>query len=131
MTIMLRRFAFITLLMASVWSAPGNGTGLSAAIAEARAQTPVIRQFTVKARRYVFEPSRIEVNRGDIVKITLIAEDVPHTFTLDEYRICRRFSPGRDAKVEFYADQPGTFTFYCNLTGDEGCRDMKGTLVVR
>ena len=28
---------------------------------------------------------------------------------------------------EFRADQPGTFTFYCNLTTDPGCKDMKGT----
>ena len=28
---------------------------------------------------------------------------------------------------EFRADQPGTFTFYCNLTTDPGCKEMKGT----
>jgi heme/copper-type cytochrome/quinol oxidase subunit 2 len=33
-------------------------------------------------------------------------------------------------KVEFHADMPGTFVFYCNLTNDEGCRKMRGTLVV-
>ena len=31
---------------------------------------------------------------------------------------------------EFRADQAGTFTYYCNLTSEPRCRDMKGTLVV-
>jgi hypothetical protein len=32
---------------------------------------------------------------------------------------------------EFRADQTGTFEFYCNLSHDERCRNMKGQLVVR
>jgi len=32
---------------------------------------------------------------------------------------------------EFRADQPGIFPFYCNLTTDPGCKEMRGTLSVR
>jgi hypothetical protein len=32
---------------------------------------------------------------------------------------------------EFRADQAGTFPFYCNLSQDERCRQMRGELVVR
>ena len=118
-------------LWTATWSAPsGSGAGDPAA-SEAHDQAPTIREFTLRARRYRFDPARIEVNRGDIVKITLIAEDVPHSFTIDEYRICKRVSPDKSVKVEFYADKAGTFVYYCSLIGDEGCRDMRGTLVVR
>jgi heme/copper-type cytochrome/quinol oxidase subunit 2 len=92
---------------------------------------PVRRDLTVIGRGYLFVPSRIEVNYCDLVKITLTSDDATYTFTLDEYRISKRFAPGRPAIVEFRADRCGRFLFYCNLTTDEGCRNMQGTLIVR
>jgi plastocyanin len=38
---------------------------------------------------------------------------------------------GTAVTFEFRAAQAGTFSFYCNLTKDAGCKDMKGSLVVR
>lgn len=38
---------------------------------------------------------------------------------------------GRSVTFEFLSDRPGTFPFYCNLTLEDGCREMKGQLVVR
>ena|SRR5690349_10347317 len=89
------------------------------------------RDFTVTARRYSFEPPRIVVDQGDTVRITLFAEDIPHSFTVDAYRICKRVVPGTSAIVEFLAATAGTFPFYCSLTEEEGCRHMRGELVVR
>ena len=43
----------------------------------------------------------------------------------------QRAAGGLSTTFEFRADQAGTFTFYCNLTTDPGCKDMKGTLVVK
>ena len=42
----------------------------------------------------------------------------------------KRAGSGETVTFEFRADQAGTFTYYCNLTSDPRCRDMKGTLVV-
>jgi cytochrome c oxidase subunit 2 len=89
------------------------------------------RLFTLIARKYAFSPPRIEVYAGDLVKITLEAQDIPHSFTIDAYRIAKRAAPGRPAVFEFRADQTGTFPYYCNLTIDEGCRQMRGELVVK
>jgi heme/copper-type cytochrome/quinol oxidase subunit 2 len=86
------------------------------------------QELTLTARRYAFSQSRIEVAANDVVKITLVAEDIPHT--IDEYRISKRAAPGRPVTFEFRADKAGTFRFYCNLTIEEGCRDMHGELVV-
>jgi heme/copper-type cytochrome/quinol oxidase subunit 2 len=87
-------------------------------------------EFTLTAKRYAFSQPRIEVTVNDVVKITLVAEDIPHTFTIDEYRISKRAAPGRPVTFEFRADRAGTFPFYCHLTIDEGCREMRGELVV-
>jgi heme/copper-type cytochrome/quinol oxidase subunit 2 len=87
-------------------------------------------EITLTAKRYEYSQTRIEVAANDVLKITLVAEDIPHTFTVDEYRISKRAAPGRPVTFEFRADKPGTFPYYCNLTAEEGCRGMRGELVV-
>jgi len=54
------------------------------------------------------------VDQDDVVRITFTAEDIPHSFTIDAYRIAKRASPGRPVVFEFQADQPGSFRIYCN-----------------
>ncbi len=87
-------------------------------------------EVTVEAKRYSFSPNRIEVEQDDIVKVTLKALDVPHSFAIDQYRIAKRAAPGQPVTFEFRADRAGTFPFYCNLTSDERCKEMRGELVV-
>jgi plastocyanin len=95
----------------------------------ARAQQ--VREVGVTGNQYAYSPARIEVQRNDVVKITFTAGDMAHSFTIDSYRIAKRAGQGQSVTFEFRADQPGEHTYYCNLTHDEKCRDMKGTLVVR
>ena len=94
------------------------------------AQEQARHEISLNARRYEFSQPRIEVAANDVVKITLVAEDIPHTFTIDEYRISKRAAPGRPVTFEFRADKVGAFPFYCSLTIEDGCREMRGTLVV-
>lgn len=91
---------------------------------------PTRHDITITSRNYEFSPPRIEVRQGDVVRITLTAEDIPHSFTIDEYRIAKRAAPSHPVTFEFRADRPGTFVYYCNLTIDDGCRQMRGELVV-
>ena len=109
---------------------------LGVALALARAaslqeQGPSQLGFTVVARKYAFSPARIEVQQDDLVKIVFSTQDIPHSFTIDQYRIAKRAGPGQTVVFEFRADQAGTFPFYCNLTIDEKCREMQGQLIVR
>jgi cytochrome c oxidase subunit II len=132
-------FLLVALTLASaVLVVAGRGSGAtstsltaSPASEGAQDQPGQARLFTLTARKYAFNPARIEVYAGDLVKITLEAQDIPHSFTIDAYRIAKRAAPGRPAVFEFRADQAGTFPYYCNLTIDEGCRQMRGELVVR
>jgi hypothetical protein len=43
----------------------------------------------------------------------------------------KRAGAGQTVTFEFRADQSGSFPFYCNLSQDAKCKDMKGTLTVR
>jgi heme/copper-type cytochrome/quinol oxidase subunit 2 len=88
------------------------------------------RAFAISARKYAFTPARIEVLQDDLVTVTFKAVDIPHTFTIDAYRISKRAGAGQSVTFEFRADKPGTFPYYCDLRSDEGCRRMRGELVV-
>ena len=100
-------------------------------VAHFDAQEQRRREFTIVAKDHTFTPNKIEVTQDDLVKITLRSEDVPVSFAIDAYRIIKRVPGQSSITFEFRADQPGTFPFYCNLTADTACKDMKGTLTVK
>jgi plastocyanin len=113
-----------------------GGAHLAGAVAlggvrAAGAQEPTRHELVIKVKKYQFSQTRIEVAQGDVIKVTLIAEDVPHSFTVDEYRIAKRAVPGKPVTFEFRAERAGAFPFYCNLTSEvAGCKDTRGVLVV-
>ena len=92
-------------------------------------QTPQ-HEFIVTAYRYAFDPPRLEVHLGDLVKITVRAADIPHSFVVDDYRIAKKARPDHEVTFEFLADKAGVFIYYCSLTAEDGCRGMRGELVV-
>jgi heme/copper-type cytochrome/quinol oxidase subunit 2 len=116
-----------TLLASIATLAAVLGTG-----AAVQTQAPAAeRSFTIIASRYSFSPSRLEVAQDDLVRIELHTRDIPHSLTIDDYRIAKRVGPEQPVAFEFRAERPGTFRFYCDLKAEEGCRAMHGELVVR
>jgi cytochrome c oxidase subunit II len=122
------------LLAAGAWSRSLNAARgpEQRASAEPQEAARAPKEVHVTARKYGFSPSRIEVQENDLVKITFETADIPHSFTIDDdnYRIAKRATAGHPVVFEFRADKAGTFPFYCNLTTDSGCKNMKGELVV-
>jgi heme/copper-type cytochrome/quinol oxidase subunit 2 len=104
---------------------------VAAARVQATGEQGATRTFTIVGSKYAFQPAAIAVDRNDLVKITFTADDIPHSFTIDGYRISKRASAGQSVTFEFRADQPGTFDYYCNLTQDDKCKTMKGRLTVK
>ena len=100
-------------------------------VASAQEPSQNRREFTIVAKDHLFTPNKLDVSQDDLVNITLRSEDRPTSFAIDAYRIVKRAAGGTSITFEFRADQPGTFTFYCNLTTDPACKDMRGTLTVR
>jgi len=125
---LLRRWG---LLLLALVAAVAIGTLTSNGDTRASVQDAPKREFSVSAKRYEFTPARIEVDQDDLVKISFTAEDIPHSFTVDAYRIAKRAGAGQTVSFEFRADKAGTFPFYCNLAIDDGCRKMRGEIVVR
>lgn len=123
-------FAGAVVFLVAAAAQPLSGSGLAPSSVDGQDQGQV-REFTVSGNGFAFSPSSISVNRNDLVKITFTAQDIAHSFTIDDYRIVKRAGAGQTVTFEFRADRTGPFTFYCNLSQDAKCKDMKGTLTVR
>jgi heme/copper-type cytochrome/quinol oxidase subunit 2 len=109
---------------------------LAAVVTTAGVLAQTKRDIGVTAVKHQFKISgsnraEISVAQDDLVRITLTSEDIPHSFTLPDYRIQKRVEPGREVTFEFRAEKPGRFEFYCSMTADS-CRErgMVGVLIV-
>lgn len=118
-------FVILTITGLSVLTAPEPGASAP------QSQGATARSFTVEASRYTFAPLRLEVFQDDVVRIELRTTDIAHSLTIDDYRVSKRVGPGQTVTFEFRAERPGTFPFYCDLKTEEGCREMRGELIVR
>jgi heme/copper-type cytochrome/quinol oxidase subunit 2 len=121
----------LVLLLVSISPAARGGASVAPTTTQDAAR-PQKHAWHIVARKYSYSVPRLEVEQDDLVEITLETADIPHSFTIDEpYRIAKRVTPDRPVVFEFRADKAGTFEFYCNLKADDGCRAMKGQLVVK
>jgi nitrous-oxide reductase len=92
---------------------------------------------TVKllAVRSSFEPNKIEVNQGDKVTIYITnieqTTDELHGFGLLEYNLNVVIDPGETKIIEFVADKPGVFPYYCTNFCSALHQEMQGYLLVK
>jgi len=94
------------------------------------ASTP--RKITVTAKKFEWNPARIEVQVGETVELLLESEDVKHGFSSKDLGIKKvKFKKGEPVTVTFTAEQPGTYRFKCANVCGSGHRGMKGEIVVR
>jgi len=137
-----RRIASFTLLGLLV--AGGGGGFLFTYL---RQPPPQDRVFTITARQYAYDPSIIRVNRGDRVRIKLVAKDVTHGFYLEGYDLGAKARPenptfwvrhpshGADYKeaeeISFIANRAGKFHYRCSITCGYMHPFMNGVLIVR
>ena len=90
-----------------------------------------IKEFKITAKQFSFDPSTIEVNKGDKVRLIVTSTDVPHGIAIPEYGINQRLDPGKPVTIEFTADKQGTFTAFCSVFCGSGHSNMKGKIIVR
>ncbi|MFO0962069.1 MAG: Sec-dependent nitrous-oxide reductase [Phycisphaerales bacterium] len=64
-----------------------------------------------------FTPENVELNEGDHVVWHLSSQertmDATHGFCIGGYNVNLSLEPGEAATIEFVADKPGTFPYYC------------------
>ena len=94
-------------------------------------QTGQVKEFKMTAKQFAFEPSTIEVNKGDRVRLIVTSIDVPHGIAIPEYGINERLDPGQPKTIEFTAEKEGTFTTFCSVFCGSGHSNMKGKIIVK
>lgn len=123
------------------------GVSMGFSLVYFRHDAPQQRTFTITAHKYAYEPSVIEVNRGDRVQIRLVSEDVTHGFYLEGYDLdakVRRMDPiiwirhpsegeqfHEANEISFVATRGGKFRFRCSQTCGYMHPFMNGVLIVR
>jgi cytochrome c oxidase subunit 2 len=90
----------------------------------------LVKEFTLTAKNWSFDPPVITVKQGDKVKLNVKSIDVSHGFALPDYGFDQKLEPGQEIVIEFIASKKGEFTFFCSVMCGEGHKDMKGKLVV-
>jgi cytochrome c oxidase subunit 2 len=96
-----------------------------------QATPPEPRKIEVVAKKYSFEPSRIELKVGEPVEITFRSTDTKHGFVSKDLKLEKVvFSKDEPATVSFTPDKPGTYAFKCARFCGMGHGKMKGEIVV-
>src|SRR3989344_3110939 len=90
-----------------------------------------VNEFTVEVYQFGFNPSRIDVNKGDRVRIILKSLDTSHGFSIPQFGIDIKAPAGGTATGEFVADQEGSFIFRCSVFCGDGHGTRGGGVVVR
>lgn len=89
------------------------------------------RTIEVVAKRFAFEPARIEVTEGEHVRLVVKSGDGVHGIEIKKFKISKKVPRGGDpVTIEFVAAAPGEFPILCSEYCGDGHEDMKGMLVV-
>lgn len=89
-----------------------------------------VKEFTVTAKSWAFDPAVITVKQGDKVKLKIKSIDVTHGFALPDFDVNENLKPGKEVIVEFIANKKGEFSFHCSVICGQGHKEMTGKLVV-
>ncbi len=89
------------------------------------------RVVEVVAKRFGFEPERIEVTQGDRVRLVVRSADGVHGVAIKKFKVEKKIPRGGDpVTIDFVASEAGSFPILCSEYCGKGHDDMKGTLVV-
>ena len=91
-----------------------------------------VKEFTIEAKPFEFNPKEIRVKKGNSVKITFVNNEGTHDFMIDGLNVKTKQIPaGQTDTVEFVANTAGTFEYYCSVgNGYHRQQGMVGSLVV-
>jgi cytochrome c oxidase subunit II len=90
------------------------------------------RTIEVLAKRFAFEPARIEVVEGEPVRLVVKSADGIHGLQIKKFNV-NKLVPrgGKPVTIDFVASAPGTYEILCSEECGEGHDAMSGTLVVK
>jgi cytochrome c oxidase subunit 2 len=118
-TSVVRLIAVAVLVSAAAWTVNGA----------ARQDAP--REIDVVARRFAFEPARIEVAVGERVRLRVVSADGVHGLEIKKFKVKKEIPRGTTPVImEFTASEAGEFPILCSEYCGDGHEDMQGQLVV-
>jgi cytochrome c oxidase subunit II len=96
--------------------------------ASANAEPTVI---VIKASKFLFQPAKIELKKGQTVILEFTSSDRLHGFSLPDFALQADIEPGKTTRISFTPDKAGTFVFRCSVFCGDGHEDMAGEIVVK
>ena len=89
------------------------------------------REVPVVAKRFTFEPPRVEVMEGERIRLVVTSEDGVHGLEIKKFKVNKKIPRGGDkVTIDFVASAPGEYPILCSEYCGNGHEEMKGTLVV-
>lgn len=89
-------------------------------------EKPLQTEFTLKAKKWMFDPNKIKVQKGNKIKLNIVPDGLKFTFSAPDFGIEKEIDGV--TTLEFTADKTGTFDFQCSSC--EEWRGMAGKIVV-
>ncbi|GMQ87735.1 MAG: cupredoxin domain-containing protein [Gammaproteobacteria bacterium] len=89
------------------------------------------RVVRITASRFVYNPPRIELRKGEPVMLELISLDRMHGFNIPDLGLRIDVLPEQSVRVKLTPDKAGTYTFLCDIFCGDGHGEMSGTIVVK
>jgi cytochrome c oxidase subunit 2 len=115
-------------------SAPIDATAGSDAVrrlAQGQPAETEPRTIEVTAKRFAFEPARIDVREGERIRLVLKSADGVHGIEIKKFKVNKKIPRGGEAvTIEFVANAPGQFPILCSEYCGNDHDAMKGMLVV-
>jgi cytochrome c oxidase subunit II len=108
---------------------------LGAALVSAR-QDPVTasapREIEVVAKKFTFEPAKVEVTEGERIRLMVRSADGVHGIEIKKLDINKMVpGDGTPVQIDFVAPGPGTYEVMCSEYCGDGHETMTGMLVVQ
>jgi len=102
------------------------------ALTWAAPRAPQAVAIEVTAKRFAFQPDRLEVVEGDLITLAVKSADGTHGIEIKKLKLKKEIPRGGSAvMLTFTAPAPGTYEIACSEYCGRGHDDMKATLVVK
>ena len=82
------------------------------------------------AKRFEFEPARIEVTEGERVRLVVTSADGVHGIEIKKFRVEKIIPRSKPVTIEFVASEAGEYPILCSENCGDGHEEMKGMLSV-
>ncbi len=88
------------------------------------------RTIHMGVRQYAWDPSVLQVKKGELVRLIIHNADVQHGLVIPDLNVLNIDIPPEGAVIEFEASKVGTFTFFCSYYCGEDHSLMRGKIIV-